>query len=146
MGRGKRPARTVDGARRCALYRYFCASGHLLYVGVSVSPVRRLQEHQEDESWAREIATVTIEWHGSRSAATAAENRAIASEGPRHNIAGAGASPVNWGPLLAAAIDEICSRQAEVLDLGNRAAYGHERPRAYSLAETFARRQAEESA
>jgi hypothetical protein len=72
-----------------ALYRHWAADGALLYVGISNKPLYRLDTHMEKSSWARHIASVTIEWLPDREAALAAEMVAIRSEGPRHNLAGA---------------------------------------------------------
>jgi hypothetical protein len=71
--------------RRTALYRHYDAKGRLLYVGISLSALARLRQHQERSSWANAITRVTIEWHPSREVARAAEKRAIREERPIHN-------------------------------------------------------------
>ena len=77
-----------------ALYRHFGADGALLYVGVSLSPMSRLEQHMGGAAWARGIATVSVEWLDTREAALERERVAIAEERPRHNVAYAGQSPV----------------------------------------------------
>lgn len=75
------------GAAETALYRHFDRSGRLLYVGISLSVVRRLSEHGA-KPWARDIASVTIEKFQTREGALAAEMAAIGAEEPMHNIVG----------------------------------------------------------
>lgn len=80
-----------------ALYRHFDADGRLLYVGISLSPARRLSNHAAGSRWADKIAHVTIEWLPTRQEALAAEGRAIASENPLHNIVGR-RNEAEWAP------------------------------------------------
>lgn len=69
-----------------ALYRHFDARGALLYVGISLSPTYRLQQHGRTAHWSDDIARVTIEWFPSRALALEAERAAISREDPRHNL------------------------------------------------------------
>jgi hypothetical protein len=69
----------------CRLYRHFDNDGVLLYVGISLSAVRRLAQHRSQSPWFEEIATIRVEVYPSRAAALAAETRAIQTEAPRHN-------------------------------------------------------------
>lgn len=73
---------------RTALYRHFDADGKLLYVGVSLNAVARLSQHKLNAGWFGQIASVTIEWLGSRHAALDAELRAIRTETPAWNKVG----------------------------------------------------------
>lgn len=66
------------------LYRYFSADGALLYVGVSLNAIVRLQRHSHQE-WIDEVARVEIETHPDRPTAFAAEAEAIRTGRPRHN-------------------------------------------------------------
>lgn len=68
------------------LYRHFDATGQLLYVGISLSAIHRLQQHKRTAHWASQIANVTIEPHPTRAAALAAEREAIRQENPAHNV------------------------------------------------------------
>jgi len=69
------------------VYRFYDAEGRLLYVGVTYSPAMRFREHARRDWWADAVRN-TIVWHDRRADALAEEARAIATEGPLHNIAG----------------------------------------------------------
>lgn len=77
-----------EDAVETALYRHFDAAGVLLYVGISVNPFARTSEHVCAAPWARQVVSITVEWHLSRRAALAAELAAIRSERPQFNKAG----------------------------------------------------------
>lgn len=70
-----------------ALYRHYDAEGVLLYVGISLTPMKRLSGHRRKSHWSGKIARVEMEWHPSRAAAIKAERMAIKKEWPRHNVA-----------------------------------------------------------
>jgi excinuclease UvrABC nuclease subunit len=72
--------------RPTKLYRHFDAEGHLLYVGVSLSAVARLNQHMDVSHWSDTISEVRVETLPDRNAALAAETVAIQSENPKHNI------------------------------------------------------------
>lgn len=72
---------------KAALYRHFDADGRLLYVGVSNCAVQRTSRHAKASRWFDRVATITVEWFASRADALAAEQRAIAVEGPSENVA-----------------------------------------------------------
>ena len=76
-----------------ALYRFFDADGALLYVGITANLEQRWAAHERDKVWWPDVAEKTVEWHGTRPAALAAELAAIKAEAPRYNVAG---SP--WAP------------------------------------------------
>ncbi len=69
------------------LYRFYDSQGKLLYVGITNNFDRRLQQHLADKWWAPQIARTQKELYPSRTAAQNAEQRAIRSERPRHNVA-----------------------------------------------------------
>lgn len=70
-----------------ALYRAFAADGSLLYAGIAAAPERRWVQHAAAKTWWRsEVATLTVEWHATRTGAERAESVAIATEAPRHNV------------------------------------------------------------
>lgn len=69
-----------------SLYRFYDATGALLYIGITNSIPRRLGEHDERKPWFTETAKVTFEHHPSRAAALTAEKKAIKAERPKHNI------------------------------------------------------------
>lgn len=70
--------------RSCFLYRQFNSRDELLYVGISVNPFSRLDNHKRS-SWFEEIAKVTIEKFPNRILAIKAESMAIDSEKPMYN-------------------------------------------------------------
>jgi predicted GIY-YIG superfamily endonuclease len=84
---------TTIEARPTSLYRLFDADGSLLYVGISYDPWRRIREHM-DKTWWSQVAQARIEKLPSRGHAIDAEARAIRSEHPRWNVAGARTSSV----------------------------------------------------
>jgi predicted GIY-YIG superfamily endonuclease len=71
---------------RTDLYRYYDNDGSLLYVGVSLGAIARLQQHRCKAEWFDEVAKVTIEKFGARAEAFAAEAQAIREERPVHNV------------------------------------------------------------
>lgn len=71
--------------RNIALYRHFDADGHLLYVGLSLKPMQRLEFHRgKGSEWLYEIARVEVEWLHSVGEAINAEDKAIRTEQPRY--------------------------------------------------------------
>ncbi len=74
--------------KRCSMYRCFDAEGVLLYVGISLSTIKRLGQHRLNTQWFQSINRVDIEHFDSRRLAADAEIAAIQAERPRHNIKG----------------------------------------------------------
>jgi predicted GIY-YIG superfamily endonuclease len=79
-----------------ALYRHYDKNNHLLYVGISLNPLKRLTEHKSSASakWVTAIAHITVEWFPSLSLAETAERLAIQTEGPTYNRAW------SWAPAM----------------------------------------------
>jgi len=73
--------------QRTALYRFFDASGRLLYIGISLQQVARQRQHRASSEWYQDIARSTVEWHPSRSSAADAERLASQAERPGWNRA-----------------------------------------------------------
>lgn len=73
---------------RTELYRYFDADDVLLYVGISLTSVRRMSEHRSKSYWYSKAVKITIERFETRIAAFDAEATAILREKPLHNKAG----------------------------------------------------------
>jgi hypothetical protein len=73
-------------AVKTALYRHFDADGRLLYVGISMSAMVRQGQHKRHAPWFLSIATIRLEWYGSRGAAESAERKAIETEKTLHNV------------------------------------------------------------
>jgi len=74
---------------KCSLYRHFDAEGDLLYVGISIAALARLQQHKKSR-WVHKIETVKIELFETRELAVMAEAKAIEEENPAYNIQRAG--------------------------------------------------------
>ena len=68
------------------LYRMFDDKGALLYVGISKSPMNRIDEHKRDKFWWEKITRIQYEHFKNRNDAMHAEKRAIKTELPEFNI------------------------------------------------------------
>jgi hypothetical protein len=68
-----------------ALYRFFAATGGLLYIGICDEPVKRWYAHA-DKPWWPEVCTFRVVWFPSREEAASAEAAAILEERPEYNI------------------------------------------------------------
>lgn len=109
-----------------ALYRFWDADRHLLYVGITVNPGARWKNHTKDKAWWLDVAHVTIEQHPTRQAVLDAERTAILTERPRHNVvhnqgtdqaAPGGPTPPSVDPELVARIKaQQASREASRQD------------------------------
>jgi len=101
---GVNPSATLE--RETDLYRFYDAGGRLLYVGISLSAVKRAAEHRGDKDWWPEVSRMEVKRHPTRAAALDAERAAIATEGPAYNVthngnnggAAASASPATPPP------------------------------------------------
>lgn len=63
-----------------ALYRHFDKDGVLLYIGISLNPFNRLNQHFIVSEWVTEITDIKIEWYDTREEAVEAERQAIKME------------------------------------------------------------------
>jgi hypothetical protein len=70
----------------CCLYRHFDKNRNLLYVGISLTHMKRLSTHRLHADWFLQIKTVEIEHFKDRKTAMQAEREAIAHENPMFNI------------------------------------------------------------
>lgn len=71
-----------------ALYRVYDADGALLYIGRTVSPVIRFQEHQDSKSWWGEASVIRLEHFDTPAELKRAERQAIQQEHPKYNWVG----------------------------------------------------------
>lgn len=71
-----------------SLYRYFDATGTLLYVGITSRRTIRTLQHAGDKSWWGEVASATFEHYDTRAEAASRELEAIRDERPLHNVVG----------------------------------------------------------
>ena len=69
-----------------ALYRYFDATGRLLYIGISGDLAMRDTSHISRSRWMQLTASSTVERFGTLEAVKAAEQEAVESERPLFNV------------------------------------------------------------
>lgn len=110
-----------------ALYRFFDASGELLYVGITMNPVGRWASHRTEKPWWSEVATITLESHPSREAVERAERDAIRAERPRYNVAH---HPDRWPARAQTVSNGPCVGSYEIGEL-----LGVSRQRVHQLAQ-----------
>ena len=100
------------------IYRHFDSEGNLLYIGVSLSALNRLQTHRDKADWRHDITKVVIKKFPDRESALKAEKLAIQKEHPRFNrtwnVARKKTTKVNCMALLQMAI-ENCAGNLSVL-------------------------------
>jgi hypothetical protein len=75
-----------SGNAPCDLYRFYDASGQLLYVGISLHAAQRASEHRKDKAWWSDVARMEVQHLPTRHAALDAERTAIVNERPLHNV------------------------------------------------------------
>lgn len=75
----------IDPRRLTTLYRLYGADDQLLYVGTSVDPQDRWEQHSRNKLWWSSVSRATVEWYATRTEAMAAERAAIQSESPLFN-------------------------------------------------------------
>lgn len=68
------------------LYRFFDATGQLLYVGITCNLGRRFKAHRLEQPWWPEVARTVIDRYADRGAVEQAEREAIETERPRWNV------------------------------------------------------------
>lgn len=69
-----------------SLYRFFDSAGQLLYIGVSVNPLQRWDDHRLHKPWWTEVSSVTLHHYPTRPDVLQAERAAIRTEKPLHNV------------------------------------------------------------
>jgi hypothetical protein len=69
----------------CYLYRHFHPNGDLLYVGISLTSLKRQDRHLKTADWRNTIHRIVIEPFATREEALDAEQFAIRTEFPRFN-------------------------------------------------------------
>lgn len=77
---------TIQADQHHALYRFYDASGELLYVGITADLGARWKAHSKDKPWWAEVATCRVQHFGSRQEVLQAERDAIVRERPLHNV------------------------------------------------------------
>ncbi|MFG1846699.1 GIY-YIG nuclease family protein [Micromonospora carbonacea] len=76
-----------------SLYRLYDNEGCLLYVGIAYDFDARFAQHAARKHWWPQVARKDVTWFSNRIDALHAEARAIAAEGPIHNVR-KGAHPI----------------------------------------------------
>jgi len=95
------------------LYRFYSATGQLLYVGITMSPPKRFAQHSKDKSWWGEVSGITVETFISREELELAERRAIQVERPKYNVVHNGVRKLHRIPGMAQKsmgneLDHVC--------------------------------------
>lgn len=70
------------------LYRLCDGDRHLLYVGITLNPLRRIRDHRDSKDWWHEVSEIYLEHHASRRLLLIAEAEAITAEKPIYNLMG----------------------------------------------------------
>lgn len=101
------------------LYRHYDVDGTLLYVGISLSAVKRLSEHMRASHWNKEIAKVEIATFPDKKSARQAELDAIAAEKPLFNVAHTGVivGGGKRGPKRKLSVEQIDAAEVDYDDL-----------------------------
>lgn len=72
--------------QQCQVYRFYDKRGRLLYIGMSINAVRRMEEHRATKAWWLDVADVKVDMYPDRASAERAEREAIQRERPRWNV------------------------------------------------------------
>ncbi len=95
-------------APACYLYRHYHPSGDLLYVGISLSALKRQIDHIREADWRTFIYQIVIEPFETREEALEAEQVAIRTEFPKFNTMHNGRRhPVREIAGLGSSIDRV---------------------------------------
>lgn len=76
----------VVACRPQVLYRLYRSDGALLYVGLTMSPIHRLQTHAAKKAWWHQVSNITLEHFPDGLSVKDAERLAIATEQPLYNV------------------------------------------------------------
>lgn len=70
------------------LYRMYDVAGNVLYIGRTIQPLSRLQNHKSEKDWWEHVRHISLEHFGSAEELRRAELEAIENEHPIHNVIG----------------------------------------------------------
>lgn len=101
------------------LYRFYDASGALLYVGITCNPSGRFQRHKKTKLWWHSVARIEMEQYPDRAALAAAERAAIHVEHPRHNVMHRNGEPMVTSEEGGHATDRLALAEASEFDSGS---------------------------
>jgi DNA-binding XRE family transcriptional regulator len=79
-------------SRPAALYRMFGGNGELLYVGASINPLDRANQHSLGQPWWTKVREIKVEVFDDPRSALDAERAAVAAERPLYNQISGGAA------------------------------------------------------
>lgn len=99
------------------LYRFFSATGQLLYVGITMNPPQRFKNHRDSKDWWGEVSGITVENYTSRDELAQAERRAIQVEHPMYNIVHTKGTKPRPVPEPEPEVDEPVDVPPEVTEL-----------------------------
>jgi predicted GIY-YIG superfamily endonuclease len=68
------------------LYWFYDAEGTLLYVGITNSGVKRMEQHGAEKLWWPKVSHIAVDHFPTRDEALAAEDAAIRKHEPLHNL------------------------------------------------------------
>lgn len=71
---------------RQTLYRFFDATGELLYIGITMNPVQRWHAHRHEKQWWPDKGRIEWMHYPDRASVLIAEEAAIKAEKPRYNV------------------------------------------------------------
>lgn len=111
----------IDPRRLTTVYRLYDQAGRLLYVGTSVDPRVRWEQHARSKLWWSAVTRATVVWHPTRTDALAAERHAIRTEGPLHNDKATDKEEVypyqgNRGPTMETILRRAATEHRNALD------------------------------
>lgn len=69
-----------------AVYRFFDVTRRSIYTGKSRDFLTRFKDHRAKKPWFADVHHMSVVWYRDEAAALAAEERAIKTEGPLHNV------------------------------------------------------------
>lgn len=101
----------------CYLYRHFDIRRRLLYVGISLRALSRLDQHRIASLWFDQIAHVTIERFPDRDSAMVAEKAAIKIENPLFNIVHAAPLDESYDERMVRLWNTIIDIEPRIWDL-----------------------------
>lgn len=77
-----------DSGSKYLLYRHYDGAGNLLYIGQTVRPIwKRTHDHSKDKPWFHRVRRIEVEERSDQADLDRAEQRAIKTEHPLHNVA-----------------------------------------------------------
>jgi excinuclease UvrABC nuclease subunit len=86
------------------LYFIKSASNEIIYIGISMNPMKRSRDHAKNQQWRMEIANISVHWFDTRWEAEEAEIFLIKHYRPKHNVDHNDDEPIDYKLLLRTGI------------------------------------------